>query len=197
MSLPDNPKKIMGDKKPPLHLLPAGAMAHWAMAHLDGNLKYGFENWNETPVTKLTYIGGMLRHIELYKYGENNARDTTVHNLGAVMACCAILIDAELNGNLIDDTRHSKATCDLLHDLEHQVEHLKQLQKQRDQDKISASWADAANADRKFEVKVWCPDTEHRMKAVQPKCSGRYSCPVPSRCMDAGVCVATPDTELS
>lgn len=166
-----NPKKAYGDKKPPLHLLPLAGMVHQSLAHMDGDLKYGFENWNDTPVEKLTYIGAALRHLELYKYGETHTRDTTVHNLGGVMACCAILLDAELNGNLIDNTKHSKATCDLLHNAEIIVDKLKAMQVARDyakarapvhtgkppmdvrefvravdeQERIDKSWADAAN----------------------------------------------------
>ncbi|WP_368508119.1 dATP/dGTP diphosphohydrolase domain-containing protein [Bradyrhizobium lupini] len=129
---PPNPKKLYGDKKPPLHLLPLAGMIHQSLAHMDGNNKYGFENWNDTPVEKLTYIGAILRHLELWKYGESYARDTGVHNLGAVMACCAILLDAELNGKLIDNTKHSKATCDLLHTAESIVERLNAAQRERE-----------------------------------------------------------------
>jgi hypothetical protein len=143
MSNPPNPKKLYGDKKPPLHLLPLAGMVHQSLAHLDGNLKYGFENWNDVPVEKLTYVGAALRHLELYKYGESYARDTGVHNLGGVMACCAILLDAELNGNLIDNAKPSQASCDLLHQLEQIVARLQQMQ----QDRVTKSWADAALAD--------------------------------------------------
>lgn len=137
MNVP-NPKKAYGDKKPPLHLLPLAGMIHQSLAHLDGNYKYTFENWNTDPVEKLTYIGAILRHVELYKYGENFARDTGVHNLGGVMACCAILLDAELNGKLIDNTRHSQAACDLLHTAEYIVERLKDAQKEREAAKLKA-----------------------------------------------------------
>ena len=148
--LEPNPKKLMGDKKPPLHLLPLAGMIHQSLAHLDGDLKYGFENWNEKPVEKLTYIGAAIRHAFLYKYGETHTRDTHVHNLGAVMACCAILLDAELNGNLIDNTKHSKATCDLMHHAEAIVTKLNEMQKEREaakaeQARKDQSWADAAN----------------------------------------------------
>jgi hypothetical protein len=146
-----NPKKLMGDKKPPLHLLPLAGMIHQSLAHLDGDNKYGFENWNDKPVEKLTYLGALLRHAELYKYGESYSRDTNVHNLGAVMACCAILIDAEVNGNLIDNTKHSKATCDLMHQMEATVMALNNMQRERDaakeQERKDQSWADAANED--------------------------------------------------
>lgn len=159
MSLEPNPKKLFGDKKPPLHLLPLAGMIHQSLAHLDGDNKYGFENWNDKPVEKLTYIGAAMRHLQLYKYGENYSRDTNVHNLGAVMACCAIMLDAELNGNLIDNTKHSKATCDLLHQMEATVKALNEMQRERDaakeQEAKDKSWADAATAD---DLKAWRAD---------------------------------------
>ncbi len=133
MTKPANPKKAFGDKKPPLHLLPLAGMIEQSLAHLDGNLKYGFENWNDYPVEKLTYIGAALRHLQLYKYGEKHTRDTKIHNLGGVMACCAILLDAEMNGNLIDNARHSKAACDLLHEMESAVSYLQEMQRQREE----------------------------------------------------------------
>jgi hypothetical protein len=132
---PPNPKKLYGDKKPPLHLLPLVGMIEQSLAHLDGNYKYGFENWNDLPVEKLTYIGAALRHLELYKYGETHARDTGVHNLGGVMACCAILLDAELNGKLIDNAKPSQAACDLLHAAEAVVTRLREAQTARDEAK--------------------------------------------------------------
>ena len=113
--LPDNPKKAYGDKKPGLHLNPlSAAIAQWE-AQFDGALKYGETNWRDQPVEAMTYIDAAIRHIRLYENGEKYARDTKVQNLGAVMACCAILIDAELHGALIDNRKHSPATCDLLH----------------------------------------------------------------------------------
>lgn len=130
--LPDNPKKAYGDKKPGLHLNPLSAqIAQWE-AQFDGALKYGEMNWRDQPVEAMTYIDAAIRHIRLYENGEKYARDTKVQNLGAVMACCAILIDAELHGSLIDNRKHSPATCDLLHDRgEEMVQVLRQAQDDR------------------------------------------------------------------
>lgn len=130
--LPANPKQINGDKKPNLSLCPMSAhVAQWE-AHCDGMLKYGLLNWRTQPVEAMTYVDAAIRHIRLYENGENVARDTRVQNLGAVMACCAILIDAELHGTLIDNRAHSPETCDLLHTRgEEMVRVLREAQIQR------------------------------------------------------------------
>lgn len=113
--LPVNPKQVYGDKKPGLHINPLSAqIAQWE-AHFDGALKYGEVNWRERPVEAMTYIDAALRHLRLFENGEVYARDTQVHNLGAVMACCAILIDSMLHGTMVDNRTPSKASCDLLH----------------------------------------------------------------------------------
>lgn len=129
---PANPKQLYGDKKPNLSLLPLSAqIAQWE-AHYDGMLKYGIYNWRENPVEAMTYLDAAMRHLRLYENGEKLARDTKVQNLGAVMACCAILIDAELHGTLIDNRIHSQQTCDLLHEHgEQMVQHLKKMHENR------------------------------------------------------------------
>lgn len=124
--LPENPKQKFGDKKPPLRLLPLSAQLAQLMAHLDGNLKYGPFNWRDQPVEANTYINAALRHLQLYAAGEEYTRDTGVNNLGAVMACCAILIDASEHNTLIDNRHHSKRECDLLHLYESEVDRLKE-----------------------------------------------------------------------
>ena len=131
-----NPKEAFGDKKPPLRLAPLSAQLAQVEAQLDGMLKYGIVNWRALPVKASTYIDGALRHLRLYENGENYARDTKVKNLGAVMACCAILIDAELHDTLVDDRNHSPQTCDLLHERGEQiVAVLKEMQRQREANK--------------------------------------------------------------
>lgn len=129
---PENPKKIYGDKKPPLAQLPLVALAHASMAHYDGDLKYGWRNWRESKVEALTYINAAQRHLLLWGEGEEYARDTGVNNLGAVIACCAILLDAQVNDALIDNRSKSSAACDLLHELEATVSKLKAMQAERE-----------------------------------------------------------------
>ncbi|QWY83413.1 hypothetical protein [Rhizobium phage RHph_X3_9] len=134
-----NPKAAFGGKKPRLTLVPLTAQLAQQEAHLDGALKYGEVNWREVPVQAKTYLDAALRHLQLYINGEDLARDTTVQNLGAVMACCAIIIDAEAHGTLVDNRDHSPAACDMLHNAEHMVAHLKDMQAQRDRQKAETS----------------------------------------------------------
>lgn len=133
--LKPNPKQLWGDRKPPLAQLPLTAQIHASLAHYDGDLKYGFRNWQDDPVEARTYINAAMRHLRLYENGEDFARDTGVHNLGAVIACCAILIDASYYGTLIDNREINPAACDLLHDAESIVEGLKQKAKARKEER--------------------------------------------------------------
>lgn len=98
-----NPKAQQGMKKPPMHLVPAAGNVHEAMAFKDGADKYGPYNWRNDPVDVSTYIAAAQRHLDLYRNGQDYTSDTGVHNLGAVRACLNIILDAEAQGNLIDD----------------------------------------------------------------------------------------------
>lgn len=99
----DNPKKIYGDTKLPLQFLPPLAEIEWAKAHADGIRKYGAYNWHDNSVEAMTYVGAARRHLMMWTAGEKRAEDSKVHHLGHVMACAAILIDAEACDQLIDD----------------------------------------------------------------------------------------------
>ncbi|MGI9491311.1 MAG: dATP/dGTP diphosphohydrolase domain-containing protein [Geminicoccaceae bacterium] len=103
MTPPANPKKIYGDTKIPFQLLPTLAEIEWAKAHSDGANKYGAYNWRENKVEAMTYVGAIRRHLMAWLCGETIAKDSGIHHLGHVMACCAILIDAEACDQLIDD----------------------------------------------------------------------------------------------
>lgn len=135
--LPPNPKKIFGDKKPPLAYTPLSAELAMLEALYDGMLKYGPLNWREKPVEAMTYVEAAVRHLQLWKVGEEITRDTLVSNLGSVMACCAILIDSSAHGTMIDDRPKSQIEADLLHAGELWVERLKQKQRERTAAKIA------------------------------------------------------------
>ncbi len=100
---PVNPKAAFGATKPSVGLIPPIALLHEAMAFEDGARKYGAYNWRENPVEAMTYINAMYRHLGLWLDGDEVTRDTNVHNLGAIRACCGILLDCIEAGTLIDN----------------------------------------------------------------------------------------------
>lgn len=103
MKLPPNPKQALGDKKPPVHLIHPIAALHESAALHAGKKKYGENNYIQTPVEAMTYVGAILRHTAQYASGERVDRKELVHHLGAVRACCNILLTAEACGMLIDN----------------------------------------------------------------------------------------------
>lgn len=98
-----NPKDLLGVKKVPLGEVCPVAMLHESCAMLDGDIKYGFRNWRQKDVQARIYIDAALRHINSWAEGEEVAEDSGVHHLGHARACLGILLDAQENGNLIDN----------------------------------------------------------------------------------------------
>ena len=110
MSLPveskatsENPKDILGVKKVSLTKLPFVAVLHGAHAMMNGASKYGAYNWRAKDVKASIYVDAAIRHLGDWFEGQETASDSGVHHLGHAIACCAILLDAQENGNLIDD----------------------------------------------------------------------------------------------
>lgn len=128
----ENPKQANGDKKPPLAYVPLVAELAMLEALYDGALKYDPHNWRDCPILAMTYVHAAERHLKLFSVGEEITRDTLVKNLGAVMACCAILLDAQAHNTLIDDRRHSQVDADALHEAEEWVARLQERQRQRE-----------------------------------------------------------------
>lgn len=98
-----NPKDSAGDKKVPLWLLSPIAKAHWALAQFAGMLKYGAWNWRAAGVRSSVYLSAMQRHMDAYCSGEEHDPVDGSHHLGNIMACCAILLDAQAADKLTDD----------------------------------------------------------------------------------------------
>lgn len=103
-----NPKDKIGEKKVSLTKFPAIALVHGASAMVNGADKYGPFNWRENDVVAHIYIDAAMRHLTAWFEGEETAEDSGVHHLGHALACCAILLDAQENGNLIDDRPKSQ-----------------------------------------------------------------------------------------
>jgi hypothetical protein len=100
---PANPKQAYGDKKPPVHLVHSIATLHESAALHSGKRKYGENNYIETPVEAMTYAGAIKRHLDQWISGERVDAKELVHHLGAIKACCTILLTTEATGMLIDN----------------------------------------------------------------------------------------------
>lgn len=98
-----NPKTAIGDKKVPLALCSPIAQAHWSLAQYAGMLKYQAWNWRIAGVRSSTYVSAMKRHLDAYVSGEEFDPVDGSHHLGNIMACAAILLDAQAAGKLNDD----------------------------------------------------------------------------------------------
>lgn len=100
----EDPKKKAGDLKAPLHLVPTVANRQMAFALNHGAEKYGVYNWRESEGIKATtYIAALKRHTDQFTDGEDADDDSNLSHLAHIMATCAILLDAERVGKLIDD----------------------------------------------------------------------------------------------
>lgn len=98
-----DPKKIYGDAKPPLHLIPPAGNEEQAKALALGASKYGERNWLRAQVEMTTYLAAMKRHIDKLLDGEDIDPESGAHHLGHVMAGCSIVLDARRHGTLIDN----------------------------------------------------------------------------------------------
>jgi hypothetical protein len=98
-----NPKDLLGTKKVSITKLPMAAIIHGAHAMMNGATKYGPYNWRAKDVVASIYVDAALRHLAAWFEHEEVAEDSGVHHLGHAIACAAILLDAQENGNLIDD----------------------------------------------------------------------------------------------
>lgn len=98
-----NPKDAIAGSKVALWLLSPIAKAAWAVAMFAGQTKYGAWNWRISGVRASVYLSAMHRHMDAYVSGEElDPIDGTPH-LGNIMACCAIILDAQAAGKLNDD----------------------------------------------------------------------------------------------
>lgn len=105
MSIPvtANPKDATGRAKLPLHLWPASATAAGCVGFLEGELKYGRNNFRASDVAASVYVAAAKRHIDAWFEGQENSPDTGSPHLGNALACIAILVDTQVNGTLLDD----------------------------------------------------------------------------------------------
>lgn len=109
-----NPKVGAASKKYSLRYLPLSANIEVNRALENGAEKYGLCNWRDTNVKASVYIDAALRHIAQWQEGQEDASDSTVHNLGHAMASLAIIIDAQAQSVLLDDRPTASKDTDSL-----------------------------------------------------------------------------------
>lgn len=124
-----NPKDLVGQTKAQMWMVPPAGRIAMAEAFMDGAAKYQPYNWRDKGVRISVYISAIERHLMDYLDGENVARDSNVHHLGHIMACCAILLDATAQGNVVDDRPAAGAASRLLEEV-----HAKNENKNKDRD---------------------------------------------------------------
>jgi hypothetical protein len=106
-SKPTNPKDLIGTNKLPIHLWPEVATAYGSLGLLEGALKYGRCNWREAGVRASIYVDATRRHLAAWFEGEDDAPDSGLPHLAHALACLAILVDAEVQGQLVDDRQYN------------------------------------------------------------------------------------------
>ena len=101
----ENPKLIQAQKdgKIPMEYLVYSVLADDARCHQHGGAKYGVRNWRLDKILASTYEGAMLRHFLAWASGEDRDPDSGLPHLTHLRACCAVVLDAEIHGTLIDD----------------------------------------------------------------------------------------------
>lgn len=112
-----NPKTAYGKAKPPMQFVPPVALLELGLVMEHGASKYGLMNWRKDPVTASTYYDALMRHAFQYWDGNDRDLESKRKHLAHIMAGCAILLDAEASGTLIDD-RPKKGSAEL-HIIQH------------------------------------------------------------------------------
>lgn len=100
-----NPKHLQAqlEDKTPLEYLVYSVLEDDARCLKHGADKYGIRNWLKNPIQSSTYEGAMLRHLKAWLEGEDIDPDSGYSHLTHLRACCAVVLDAESHGTLIDD----------------------------------------------------------------------------------------------
>lgn len=122
-----NPKDAIAGTKLPLDLVPDTIESYAALAFLEGASKYGKFNWRVAGVRASVYRGAARRHLMKWWNGEEVDVKTGVPHLASVIACCGIILDADLCGKLTDDRPPVAPVSELIDGLESAVIHLKKL----------------------------------------------------------------------
>ena len=96
-----------------LRLVPPIARVQLARVLQHGAQKHGGPfDWRDRCVSINDYVDAAQRHLLAYEAGQDLDADSGLHQLAHVMACCAIILDAQHTGAIVDD-RHKTNAIDL------------------------------------------------------------------------------------
>ena len=98
-----NPKAAFGAAKAPFFGIPSSALIWLGNVMGGGGYKYGLFNYRKTRIAVSTYNDAITRHLYLYMDGEDTDPESGAPHLAHVMACCALLMDAQMSGKCDDD----------------------------------------------------------------------------------------------
>ena len=79
-----------------------------------GAYKYGAYNYRDTKIAASTYHDAIMRHFMLWADGEDIDPESNAPHLAHVMACAALMIDADATGMLTDDRNKTGTVRKLL-----------------------------------------------------------------------------------
>jgi hypothetical protein len=100
---PSNPKDAMGVNKVPMSPIPAPVLGELGLAMMEGALKYGRHNYRSIGVRGSVYYDAVMRHMNAFWEGQDVDPDSGVSHLVKAMAGLAVLRDAQMRGNWVDD----------------------------------------------------------------------------------------------
>ncbi len=112
-----NPKDIIGSRKPPLALVPSGLLIPLSKVFELGAKKYGVANWRQIRVRRTVYINAALRHLLSALDGEDLDPESGQAHEAHAAACCAIILDAQAVGTLVDDRPTHGAAARLIREM--------------------------------------------------------------------------------
>ena len=127
-----NPKDMIGNQKLPLHLWPTTATALGSLGLLDGALKYGRSNYRAIGIRASIYKDAVIRHIDAWFEGEEVDPDSGLPHMAHALACLAIIVEAQVKGNLIDDRMFPTEYREFIKSLTPHVKRLQELHKDKD-----------------------------------------------------------------
>lgn len=106
----ENPKHVQAQKegKIPYEYLVWEVLADDAHVHKHGGDKYGIRNWRIDEIRASTYEGAIMRHFTAWARGQDLDPDSGKPHLTHLRACCAVVLDAQAHGKMLDDRNRAE-----------------------------------------------------------------------------------------